>query len=98
MTTSQSEIKVLSQKVAQRCEDAKESVCKCRCGGALHGARRGDVLTLPYGDPHSLIRKCRKCDGTGKRYAISSGTMITLECGICKGKGLLIIKNPQTNL
>lgn len=29
----------LSQSTANRCENAKEPECKCRCGGALHGAK-----------------------------------------------------------
>lgn len=33
---------------AQNCETAREPVCKCRCGGAMHGAARGtgDQLEL----------------------------------------------------
>jgi len=40
---------------AQRCEFARETVCKCRCGGAKHGAARisnGDYSVLPADDPH----------------------------------------------
>lgn len=46
----------LSLRDATRCEDAKEHVCKCRCGGALHGAKRGTgeafFDALPEDDPH----------------------------------------------
>jgi hypothetical protein len=49
-------MKPLTQREADRCENALESVCKCRCGGAKHGAGRvsvgGDFSTLPLGDPH----------------------------------------------
>lgn len=27
---------------ARRCETAKHTRCKCRCGGALHGAAHGE--------------------------------------------------------
>lgn len=46
----------LSQFEADRCEHALEPVCKCRCGGAKHGAARiargGDYSALPTDDPH----------------------------------------------
>lgn len=46
----------LTQREAERCEMAKEPVCKCRCGGAKHGAGRlgkgGDFSILPMDDPH----------------------------------------------
>jgi hypothetical protein len=46
----------LTQREADRCENAKEPACKCRCGGALHGAKRvpsgGDFSVLPLADPH----------------------------------------------
>jgi len=46
----------LTQAEAERCEMAQEPVCKCRCGGAKHGAGRigngGDFSMLPMDDPH----------------------------------------------
>jgi hypothetical protein len=46
----------LSQREVDRCEQAKEPACKCRCGGKKHGAKRvaagGDYSTLPMDDPH----------------------------------------------
>jgi hypothetical protein len=46
----------LSQREAERCEQATTPVCKCRCRGALHGARRvpsgGDFSVLHTDDPH----------------------------------------------
>jgi hypothetical protein len=44
---------------AANCEHALETVCQCRCGGALHGARRRGLAfdpaayyQLPPDDPH----------------------------------------------
>lgn len=48
-------MRYLSQYAANRCENAVESECKCRCGGALHGAARvsdGNFSMLPSDDPH----------------------------------------------
>jgi hypothetical protein len=48
-------VRPLSQREADRCENAREPVCKCRCGGAKHGAGRvpsGDFSALPMDDPH----------------------------------------------
>lgn len=50
----------LSVRQAMNCENATGHVCKCRCGGALHGANRmpsgDDALTwldsLDQDDPH----------------------------------------------
>ena len=46
----------LTQREADRCEQAQEPVCKCRCGGVKHGAKRvpagGDYSVLPMDDPH----------------------------------------------
>ncbi len=46
----------LTQREADRCENAKEPVCKCRCRGVKHGAKRvpsgGDFSVLPSDDPH----------------------------------------------
>lgn len=57
--------KTLTDKQAQSCENATQPACKCRCGGALHGANRGGTMadggldraffeTLPADDPHYL--------------------------------------------
>jgi hypothetical protein len=38
---------------ADACEYARFPRCKCRCGGALHGAKRGVPFDrLPKDDPH----------------------------------------------
>jgi len=81
----------LSKKQAQRCEEAKEKVCRCRCGGALHGASRGDVSLLAYGDPHSLVKICPNCT-KGKRAMPIDGQLVYYDCGKCKGTGFLYPK------
>jgi hypothetical protein len=55
-------MRTLSLRAAQRCETSDHSRCRCRCGGALHGARRGldetYFLGLPEDDPHrAVVRK-----------------------------------------
>jgi len=48
--------------------------CRCRCGGALHGIKRGGdsparpfYEALPDDDPHHLFpKRCEPCKGTGK--------------------------------
>lgn len=38
---------------ADACENARYKRCRCRCGGALHGAARGIPFDkLPTDDPH----------------------------------------------
>lgn len=81
MATDSKRMRRLSFRSAQRCEDAKEDICRCRCGGMFHGARRGSVGALPYGDPHSLEKKCSLCKGGGWR----SGK----KCPRCKGSGII---------
>jgi hypothetical protein len=69
----------LSQAEADRCEKAKEPVCKCRCGGAKHGANRpivagGDFSLLPDDDPHyrpSMTRtQVKKCLNAAELHVI----------------------------
>lgn len=46
----------LSEEQASSCENATSppSECRCRCGGAFHGAARGVPLELlPLDDPHN---------------------------------------------
>lgn len=48
-------MRALSRRQAQRCEDATMPRCKCRCGGAKHGKKRGEVDeagVLVPDDPH----------------------------------------------
>ena len=44
--------RALSERQASACENAENPRCRCRCGGLLHGARRGLVTNLPPSDPH----------------------------------------------
>lgn len=60
-------MRALSKRQAMNCEQAITPVCKCRCGGALHGAKRGGLSqsgepinygffeALPADDPHHLM-------------------------------------------
>lgn len=53
----------LTQREADRCENARTPVCRCRCGGAFHGKGRvpdGDFSKLPPEDPHYRPPKVRK--------------------------------------
>lgn len=62
MDTRGKTIRALSVRQAANCEEAKEPVCRCRCGGALHGAKRNGAVTadlgwlsmLPDDDPHHV--------------------------------------------
>jgi hypothetical protein len=57
-------MRALSHRQASRCETAKNKICKCRCGGALHGAarmrpekagrEREFFEALPEDDPHHI--------------------------------------------
>ena len=53
-------MKALSERQADACENAKGGRCRCRCGGALHGAARGHVRELPDSDPHKPRRRRRR--------------------------------------
>jgi hypothetical protein len=51
----------LSERQARNCEEARLPRCRCRCGGALHGAKRGGdnpprewYESLPPDDPHKI--------------------------------------------
>lgn len=77
----------ISRRAAQNCEDALEAECRCRCQGALHGAKRGKVGTLPMDDPHSPSRVCPKCKGDGKDVYVEGGEVVKLKCGKCSGAG-----------
>lgn len=45
-------MKAMSRAQAGACENANGGRCRCRCGGLLHGAGRGDTSSLPIGDAH----------------------------------------------
>lgn len=59
-------MKPLSQRQADRCEEAKEDKCVCRCGGMLHEAKRGSGAAftngLPEDDPHYVPSEERKAE------------------------------------
>lgn len=47
-------LRALSAAQANACENAQGGRCRCRCGGAFHGAQRTeDPTSLPDGDPHA---------------------------------------------
>lgn len=57
-------MRALSERQARNCEEARHPVCRCRCGGALHGAKRGGTKPdrsyyeqLPDDDPHKIKAK-----------------------------------------
>jgi len=89
--------RALSLRAAAECENARHPQCKCRCGGAFHGAARvQDPRTLPLADPHSPSTVCGKCKGTGKRtywgYDSEQGCDVQMEvaCFRCKGAGRIL--------
>ena len=56
--------RALSEAQAKRCEEATHPRCRCRCGGAAHGAKRlgedperAAFEQLPEDDPHHLPEK-----------------------------------------
>jgi hypothetical protein len=50
----------LTRSQATACENAHSPRCRCRCQGALHGARRAtDVAELPPSDPHCTLGQMR---------------------------------------
>jgi hypothetical protein len=50
----------LTRTQATACEIAHSPRCRCRCQGALHGARRTtDVAALPTSDPHCTLGQLR---------------------------------------
>ena len=60
--------RAIGREQASACENAKPGTrCRCRCGGALHGAARGPVYLLPADDPHRTKRKRRRRKRKRKR-------------------------------
>jgi hypothetical protein len=73
-------MRALSERQAKRCETAQHPACKCRCGGALHGAKRAPEPERPFfealseNDPHHITsaieqRRQRKLARAGRRRA-----------------------------
>ncbi len=63
----------LTEKQARSCENAKKKRCRCRCGGALHGAGRllataprWKFELLPELDPRRLGSAAGKGRGKGE--------------------------------
>ena len=62
---AENDLRSLSVRQAAKCEEAKEPACHCRCGGALHGAKRNGgssagaafFAALPDDDPHHIDSK-----------------------------------------
>ena len=90
MNYSANRSKALSESAAQRCEEAKEPVCRCRCGGKHHGAKRGRVRELALDDPHSPSKNCSKCGGKGEYTFADYDGMKTFKCGKCDGTGKIL--------
>lgn len=89
--------RALSVSAASECEQALGSVCHCRCGGALHGAKRvSNIGELPLNDPHSPSSQCPNCKGTGKNLGFEwvDGEMKETErdCWKCKGHGKILTR------
>lgn len=73
-------MRALSNRQATNCETAKNKVCRCRCGGLLHGAMRHLIEegrakkeffeTLPQDDPHHV-----RSDEEKKRRRRKSGLL-----------------------
>lgn len=78
--------RALSYSQARTCEEACQPRCTCRCGGTLHGAKRGDVRGLPLEDPHAVRRVCLKCQGSGK-------LLNDLPCWKCHGQGSVLVRS-----
>jgi len=82
----------LSARQAQSCEEAKYPKCVCRCGGKLHGAKRGNVCAMPINDFHYPGKSCATCGGTGKcAWCVGTGQRAYLGraelCWYCEPNG-----------
>jgi hypothetical protein len=54
----------LTLRQALTCEESQTDRCRCRCGGAAHGAKRSQLVEfyeqLPEADPHRIPEKSRQ--------------------------------------
>lgn len=93
-------MKPIGISIAQRCENALEDRCECRCGGKLHGAKRGSVTSLPFNDPHSPARDCPRCNGRGETVYIDrhGGDPVYSKCDKCGGGGKIVPPYPKNTL
>ncbi len=96
MAETPSHSRGLSYSAAKACEEARETVCKCRCGGAMHGAKRQAFLfDLAKEDPHHVelarvpLEERPRCDRCAEPIG-SSGFLASLEvagrqvCELCR--------------
>lgn len=72
-----------------RCErsDLNKCFCNCPCGGNRHGKRRGSLIDLPFGDPHSPRVVCPMCGGSGKEKGVH---VKFVKCWKCFGSKTII--------
>ena len=75
------------ERLIQVCEDGGPGLCRCRCGHGFHGARRGPIVDLDAGDPHSPKIKCLLCNGTGTFETLHLGEPWSTTCPDCDGIG-----------
>ena len=63
-------MRTLSLTAAKRCEGSDHTRCRCRCGGALHGVKRGldesFFFNLPEDDPHRANERRQKAPKPAK--------------------------------
>jgi hypothetical protein len=75
-------MRALSLTQAKRCESSQHGRCRCRCGGALHGAQRGldeDFFhTLPESDPHRATVRAEKQPRPRKRRDTGQGYLFEI--------------------
>lgn len=61
---------------AKRCETAEHKTCKCRCGGLLHGVKRGIdpqfFESLEKDDPHFALEPQRKKGTNGTTAGVQA--------------------------
>ena len=66
-------MKALSRRQAANCESATHPRCRCRCGGAFHGTKRGDDTvffeTLPPDDPHKIDTELERVERKYGRHS-----------------------------
>lgn len=70
--------RALGYAYAKACEEARETTCRCRCGGVWHGAKRTAYPeTLAVDDPHypaaevaSRERECRRLVRAMRRWYV----------------------------
>lgn len=71
--------RALSSREIVNCENATQPACKCRCGGALHGARRvkpedgiAGFHALPDDDPHHILTEQEKLEARSLKAKLAT--------------------------